>query len=115
MEKLFEQLLKSAKTNKKGLKALKNAAVTLQNFEFAAKLREIEVTTFPETKEQKAAKALDRKLNLVLRMVDIKPNPGTAWLIGEALKTHNLRSGNFTIKDASRLLAKQKELFELND
>jgi hypothetical protein len=57
MEQLFKQLIEAAKKNRKGLIRLKNAAVTLHEFELASQLRELETKNFPETEEIKYTKA----------------------------------------------------------
>lgn len=111
MEKLLQKLLVDVKTNKKALIRLKNTAVTSMNFELAAKLREMEVKLFPETKEEKDAKELAKKLNLVFRTVDLSISDETCWLIHETLREFNKKKGNYSIKESSKLLAKQKEIF----
>lgn len=111
MEQLFKQLIEAAKKNRKGLIRLKNAAVTLQEFELASQLRELETKNFPETEEVKAAKKQAKDLNLLFRMVDLNVSEDKCWLIAETLKLYNKKKGKFDIKDAAKIRAKEVELF----
>lgn len=111
MEQLFKQLIEAAKKNRKGLIRLKNAAVTLQEFELASQLRELETKNFPETEEVKAAKKQAKDLSLLFRMVDLNVSEDKCWLIAETLKLYNKKKGKFDIKDAAKIRAKEVELF----
>ncbi len=111
MEKLLLGLLESAKKDKNGLIRLKNTAVRCQNFELASELRTLELKLFPETKEEKDAKELVKKLDLVFRMVDLKIDDRTIWVIQETMKVYGKKKGKFDLKDASTIVAKSKEIF----
>ena len=111
MEQLLKQLVEAAKKDRKGLIRLKNAAVTLGEFEMAAKLREIETTNFPETDEVKSAKQKSKELNLLFRMVDLNVPEDKCWVIYETLKLHNKKKGKFDLKDAAKIRAREVELF----
>lgn len=112
MEKLLTGLVETAKGNKKGLIMLKNTAIRCQQFELAAELRELERTLFPETDEEKEAKKLSKELNLVFRMVELNVAEDTCWLISQTFNAHTKMKGKFSIHDASKLIAKRKELFD---
>jgi hypothetical protein len=115
MEKLFEQLIESAKKNRKGFNRLKNAVVTCEQFELASQLRNIEKEAFPETEEVKMAKEQAKKLNLAFRMVALNISEDVCWLIAETLKIHNEKQGNFSIDDAANLILKKEEIFLTED
>lgn len=111
MEQLFKSLIEAAKKNKKGLIRLKNAAVTLMEFELASKLRDIEIKNFPETEAVKAAKKQAKELNTLFRMVDLNISEDKCWLIAETLRLYDKKKGKFDIKDASKIRAKEVEVF----
>lgn len=107
----FNKLIESAKTNRKGLAMLKNAATALQHYETAALLREMETTCFPESDEVKAARKKAEELNMLFRMIDMNPPDGKCWLIAEALKLYNKKKAKFDLMDAAILKSKEAELF----
>ena len=107
----FNSLLKAAETNKKGLIRLKEAAVSLQQFEIASQLRELERKIFPETEESIAAKEKAKKLNLLFKMVDLKIPEDKCWLIAETLTAFNEKKGSFSIEDAAIIRAKEVGIF----
>ncbi len=106
-------LLESAKKNRKGLNRLKIAVVTLQQFEMAAKLREIENEAFPETEEVRDAKAHARSLRKALAIVGIEVSEAGAWLVEQTIKLYNEKQGRFSIDDATTLRCKQEEIFNM--
>lgn len=112
MEKLLNQLLEKAKGNKKELILLKNVAVKCQQYELASKLRELETQMFPYSDEEKVARQLAKEVKLALGMVDLNVPEHMSWLIAETLKRHSILKGEFTIKDASEILARMNELFD---
>lgn len=107
MEQLLNDLLEKAKTDKKSLNMLKTTAIRCQQFELAAQLRELETSIFPESEEEKEAK----NINVVLRMVELNVPNDICWLINETLKTYSKMKGKFSIKEATELIHKRKELF----
>lgn len=111
MEKLFNDLIESAKKNRKGFNRLKHAVVSCQQYELASKLRTIELEAFPETEEVKKAKEDAKKINLLLRMVDLNIKEDLCWLIAEALKEYKEKNGTFSVEDATRLVLKKEEIF----
>lgn len=111
MEKLFEKLIEAAKNNRKGFNRLKDAVVTCEQFELAAKLRQLEIKTFPDTEEVKLAKEQARKLNVLFRMVDLNIKEDICWLINETLKMNNEMRGEFSIDDAVELMLKKERIF----
>ena len=115
MEKMINELIEAAKKDRRGLIRLKNAAVTLGNFEFAAKLREIETKYHPETEEQKAAKKRAKELNLLFRMVDLNIPEDKCWLIEQTLKDAQKKKGKFSIDCATKLRIKEVEIFYTED
>lgn len=115
MQRLIEQLIESAKTNKKALLALKNAAVIAQQFELAANIREIEKTNFPLSVEQKAAKERVSKLKIALAMTDIKTDDGTLWMVDQVIKKFNKKKGKFDLSDAAAIGSERDKLFDRED
>lgn len=111
MEKLIKEAVEAAKKNRKGLCRLKKAAVTLQAYELASQLREIETKNFPETEDVKAANKKSKDLALLFRMVQLEIPTDKCWLIAETLKVYNKKKGKFDLMDAAKLLAKKEELF----
>ena len=111
--KATKDLFEKAKTDKGVLLALKNVAVAAQNAELGMNLREMEKEFFPETKEQKGAKGIDREVKTVLAMCDIRiENPGIGWVIFKAMKAY-IAGENFSIKHSSKITEKRKQLFNL--
>lgn len=110
---LFEQMLNEAKKSKKGFRALKEAAVTLQQYELAGKLREVEKDLFPETEEVKQAKERGSRLNLLFRMVELTVPNDVAWMIEQAIIFDLNNKGQFSLQDACSLMDKRKRIFEL--
>ncbi len=113
-QKLFEELIKAASKNRRGLLRLKNAIVTCEQFELASRIREIECAAFPETEEIKKAKAYAKELSLVFRMVGLDVKDSTCWLIGETLKSKAKKKEKFSIKDAVDLQIKKDEIFPID-
>jgi hypothetical protein len=111
MEKLLKNLIESAKKNRKGFKALQHSAITCEQYDLAQKLRELENEYYPESDEVKIAKAEAQQLSLAFRMVELNINEEISWLISQTLKVVEEKQGDFSIDDAAKLLAKQKELF----
>lgn len=111
MEKLLKQLIEVAKTNRKGFNRLKDAVVTLQQFELASELRNIEKIAFPETEEIKAIKLEAKHLRVTFRMVELNVSDDICWLIAETLKMHNKKKGKFSIEDAVNLRLKKEQIF----
>lgn len=111
MEKLIKEVIEAAKKNRKGLCRLKNAAVTLQAYELASQLREIETINFPVTPAIKKANIEATDLVQLFKMVEMEIPKDKCWLISEALKCYNKKKGNFSLMDAAKLLAKKEELF----
>ena len=110
MEKLLMQMLEAAKKDKKSFLSLKNIAVKLQQFELAVAIREIEKEIFPETAEEKKAK----EVRLLFGMVDLNVSDDVCWLISEVMERHNKKKGKFSINDASDLICKRKQLFNID-
>jgi hypothetical protein len=108
----FDTLLEKAKTNKKGLIALKTAAVTLQDFEMAAQLRALEKTFFPETPEQKEAKKEADVFSGCLRMAELSVEPRTAWAILQVAKCYIRKKNKFNLATASKIITQQQQIFE---
>ncbi len=112
MQKLLTQLIQDCSKDKKALMMIKTAAVRCQNYELASKIREVENEYFPESKKQKEAKHLGERLNLAFRMVDLNISEKVCWIIAKTLKSKEKLKGNFSIKDASKILAEAAELFD---
>lgn len=107
----MNELLEKASENKQVLNHLKNAAVHAQSYEFAASLRELEKEKFPETAEDKDAKEKSKATDLLLRMVEIGTNAGSAYRIYEAMRIYAKKKGKFDLKDASKIIADSNRIF----
>lgn len=105
--KTIEELIQLAKTNRKGIRRLKEAAVTLQAYGLAQKIRQAETETFPETEEEKTAE----KINILFRMVDIRSNPKSCWILYEVIKSYLQVGGDFSTKEAVSIMSKADEIF----
>jgi hypothetical protein len=106
-------LVERAKKDKKKLIALKEMAVKCQDFEVAANFREMEKEFFPETGEIKSAKKQAKEIQLALQMVELNVSDDVCWLISNTLKAYSKKKGKFSIKEASELIVKRKELFNV--
>ena len=115
MEQLISQMIEAAKKDKRLLISLKNTAVKGQQFELAVQLRELETSLFPESEEQKQAKDVGDKTRLVLQMVELNVPDDVSWLISATLKKYFKMGGKFSIREASELIAKRKQLFSNDD
>lgn len=111
----YQQALNSAKKNKKGLIRLKNALVTLQQYEMASELRSLELKYFPETEETKLAKLEAINLELLFRMVGLNISVEAAYLISKTLEVYNEKRGEFTVDDGVSLQHRNNELFFKED
>ncbi len=108
MDELIKQFIEEAKRSKKSMRQLKQLAVSCKQYEFATQLREIENELFPDSEELKEAK----KINLILRMVDLDVNEKACWIISETLKKYFEIGGEFSIREASEVIEKSKRLFD---
>lgn len=111
MENLLKKLLESTKTDRKGLVLLKHTAVRCQNFELAARLRELENKLFPETKEEKDTKEQMKQFDMALRMVGLNIDNEIKFTIFQTVEAHKKMKGKFDLKTASKIIAKSKEIF----
>ena len=107
----IEETLKILGKDKEALKNVKNALVKAKCYELASEVRKLEKEKFPETDEQKEAKAEGEKLNLLFRMVELDVHPKSAYLIAKTLKKYNRRKGNFDLRDASKIVGDVNKLF----
>ena len=115
MEELIQQFLEKVKTDKQALAHFKNAAVSVQQYELACKIREMEVSSFPKTDEQQVAYSEAKKVQGVLGLVDASASLGMCWAVNEAIKLYHQKGGSFNTDDASVILVKRNELFERED
>lgn len=111
METLFNKLLESAKTNKKGFAKLKTAAVTCQQYELAIKLRDIELELFPESEEAKEAKLLVKGLKVALNLVGLPVADQTIYIIYQTFNAHKKMKNEFDLTMASEIIEKAKDIF----
>lgn len=111
MEDLLKRTLEKAKTNKKGLQALKHASVVLQDFEFAAKLREIQTSNFPQSDAEKNAIKIGADIKLLFKMIELNVDESTCYRIYEAIRLYNKKKGNFSIKESAKIIADSNEFF----
>ncbi len=112
---MLDDLIKACKKDRKGLILLKRATVALNQLELAAKIRDIEKNSFPETEEIKLAKEQAKKLRDLFGMVKLDIPEEMCWLISETLKVHNKKKGSFSLNDAAKLISKNNELFFVVD
>lgn len=115
MQELLETMLEKAKTDKRALSHLKNASVRLQQYELAAKLREIETTNFPESEEQKHAKKIAKEVQGILAMCELREvKEDVCWLIWEAMEQYRKKRVKFSLREAASIVVKRKELFDID-
>lgn len=107
-----ELIAKSCNT-KKTLLIAKNLAVQLRDYEVASQLREIEKKKFPVSPEHTKRKKLALELNLVFRMVDLNIEESTCDKIAKTLEIFKKKKGKFSIKEASKIISENKEIFDL--
>jgi len=115
MEKELNELLESAKKSKKGIRALKVAAINAGCLEFAAKLREMETTLFPDSPEQKEANDFSVAIKTALGMCGVNSDAQLAWLIGKAVLGYKSKKGKFSLRDAAEIMAMHEKLFKDED
>ena len=111
MENQLAELIEKAKGNKKGLIMFKNAAVRLQDYELASKLREIETTNFPETEEAKAAKKLAKDLHGAFAMVGLNISEELCYVVHEVVGGFKKKKGKFSLRDSAAIIGKRDEIF----
>lgn len=111
-QKKFGELLESCKKRKKALRLLKEACVVADEYGLAAEIREIENNLFSGTPEQKKAIELGEKVELLLRMLDLKVDVGTAWLIYKGIEQFNKKKDKFTLSDSVDLKLLKEKLFD---
>lgn len=105
MEQNLDKLLAAAKTNRKVLKQLKQAAVSAGHFKTADELRALDAKYFGATDK------FAEDFLTALRMVGVEANVPTAWLIAETLKVFEAKKGDFSLEDGVELKHKVEELF----
>ena len=110
-QELMLALLKKAETDKSIMKNLKNVAVKCQDFELAARLREMENFFFPETEEIKKSKDEANNIKNALHMVGIQVDLKDVWLVLNTIRVYDTKGGSFSIDDATKLAIKREELF----
>ncbi len=115
MENLLIQMLEQAKKNHKSLIELKNYAAKTQQFELAANLRAIEKELFPETKEISEAKNRIRELKKAFDMCNLNIPLYACAAIDEVVKLFNVVGDEFSVKDASKIIARKHDLFLENE
>lgn len=115
IELLVKDLIDKSKKCKKGLIRLKNAAVTVQSFELASYLRDMETKLFPESAEQKAAKQKAKELVTLFGMVKLQVPDKEAYMVAETLAVYNKKKGKFDLKDAAKIITKANEYFDKID
>jgi len=109
----IESVLESLKGDRTNFRRLKNLLVYAQNYELAAYVREKEKEFFPEDEEEKQEIAYAKEMHLLFKMVELKVSPEGAWLAAKALEEFKRLGGEFSIKNASKLIAKQRQLFDI--
>jgi hypothetical protein len=109
----YKNILQAATKNKKGLLKLKNALVELQQYEPAMEIRDIEKKYFPESKEEKKAKADAKNMGAVLKMVDLNVSDKTAYILLKTFEAHKKMNGKFDIKTASIIVETANKYFEV--
>lgn len=106
--KTIEELIEAAKTSKKKTRALKNTAVALQDYELAAKMREIELAVYPVTQDEKTAK----QVKDLLGMMGYKAGEIDAYKILKAITLYLKKKDKVTLQHISEIVAKAEELFD---
>lgn len=107
----LNELIEGAKKSKKAFESLKNTAIVCGQYEFAAELKKIELEAFPETEEVKDIKFEASLLSEILRMVHLKIDPATSWVINETFKLCREKGDQFSFKDANEIMDKAKQIF----
>jgi hypothetical protein len=111
IEKSMMELLEQSKKDRKVLNLLKVASVTAKNFELAVKLRDIETANFPDSKSisKKKQRAID--IQNVLKYVDIEVPLDVCWTLDKCIKDYDRLKGNFSLRDASKIIAEKDNIF----
>ena len=107
----MELLIKELLEDKKAIKELKNIAIEFKKYELASKIREIELTKFPETEEIKNIKRRVNELSLLFRMFDLDIRDKLIYIIDEAMKLFKNKKGNTSLKDTIEIKRKAEGLF----
>lgn len=115
MEKELNELFESAKKSKKGIRALKMAAISANCFDVAAKLRDVENDLFPDSPEQKEANTFANDIKTALAMSGINTDASVAWLIGKTVYDYKAKKGKFSLRDAAEIMVQHEKLWKNDD
>lgn len=109
MKNLEKDIIELLKKDKNFLRTMKISAVDAGNYKLAAELREIERKHFPLSEEDKKSIEEVEQFVSMVRMLEIKVAKPFAYIFIEAMKFSN--KGEFSLKDAAKIIDKTKELF----
>ena len=115
MKELILNMFESAKADRTKLIEMKVFAVKLQQYELASKLRELECELFPLSKEDKELKSRATDVAQALKMCELNATISTAFVLDATIKLLNEKGGEFSLKDAAKIISKKKELFATED
>src|SRR5690606_11481404 len=108
----IEGILSEASKDLKTLINLKILAVKTNQYELASKCRELELSIFPITDEEKEANERYEQIELLLRMVGISfKEKETYYKIDKALEIYKKKKGKFDVADASKIITDSEKLF----
>lgn len=111
LSQLLLRMVESAKENKQVIKSLKNGAIHAQLYELAAEFRDIEVKSFPKSKEQLDAEFLGKTIKSLLASADINIDVDMAWLIFNIVDLYKKKKGKTDINAIQSILDKRREFF----
>jgi len=107
---LLQQFLENCKQSKTTLAQLKNLAVKVQDYEFAANVRELETTLFPQTLVDEAERKKASDIAKIFGMFNLQVKPREAWLVNTILEKYRL-NGTVTSDDVFDIRTECDNLF----
>jgi len=83
----------------------------LGQYGFAAEIRDVEKKLFPLPKDIEDSIEEARNFKVSLRMVDLDVSEEVCWLIYNTVKAHNQKKGEFSLKDAQKLIKERSKYY----
>lgn len=109
--KAFEKLIKHSGKSRKVLRTLKSLAVDLHDYELASDFRDIEINNFPDAKETTKDYEFAKKIDTVLRMLNITIDLKTAFVVGRGVEAFLDKDSDYSVMDSSKILAQADKVF----
>lgn len=111
MEELLKELLEKAKTDRKVLVDLKSLAVKNQHYKLSQTLLAFEMKHYPEREPQLEQEKIGKQCSAAYALIGFTVPHAEAWLLYKTSLQFQLLGIDFSLRQASTLLALKSEIF----